>query len=233
MKTKLSFLLSLVFVMFLSFQSFSQLSGIGTVIDVSGNQTRMTVRTGEIVPDEAIVKPYLNENYRTGVVTFVDESTKEGAFRYKVDEEVLEFQGETEKYVWNNIVKFNWLNPETGEIEYYENLIKLWPKSEFGGLARKLSDKVISKAFMDYVAPTRDPRMDVGDPNSYIVVSEYYFAILDNELVEFPKSKGDFFKIFGEHEKEVKKQASKAKLKHNEDEGVVGIVDIYESILNN
>ena len=230
MKTNLTFLFTFIFVAFLTFESFSQLTGIGTVIDVSGNQTRMTVRTGEMVPDEAIVKPYLNEDYRTGVVTFIDESTKEGAFRYKVDEEVLEFQGDSEKYSWSNIVKFNWLNPETGEVEHYENLMKIWPRSEFGGLARKLSDKVISKAFMDYIAPTRDPRMDVGDPNSYIVVNEYYFALIENKLVELPKSKSDFFKVFGEHEKEVKKEASRAKLKHNDDEGVVGIIDIYEAI---
>ncbi len=230
MKTRISIVSTFLFVFILSTTAFSQLTGIGTVIDVSGNQARMIVRTGEMVPDAAIVQPYLNEDYRIGVVTFTDQTTKEGSFRYKVDEELIEFQGNELTYPWGNIVRFNWLNPDIEEIEYFENLKKIWPQSEFGGLARKVSDKIISKAFMDYVAPTRDPRMDMGDFNSYVVVNEYYFAIIDDNLIELPKSKSDFFAVFGEYEKEVKKQASKEKFKHDEDKGVIGIINLYENI---
>ncbi|MFC2187701.1 hypothetical protein ACFCT7_10305 [Fulvivirgaceae bacterium LMO-SS25] len=232
MKNKLSFLFMLLFIVFQSLESFSQLTGIGSVIDVNGNKTRMNYRAGEAVSNDAILKPYLSENYREGVVTFTDESTKKGAFRYKVDEELLEFQDESKNYVWNTILKFEWLNPDTGKIEYYENLKKIWPKSEYGGFVRKISDKVMAKALIDYVAPTRDPSFDMGDPKSYLVVAEYYFAFIDGKLVELPKPKNDFFKIFGKHEKEVKKQASKAKLKHTSDEGVIAIIDIYESLNN-
>lgn len=232
MKTKAPFLFTLLFIVVLSFEAFSQLTGVGSVIDVDGNKTRMNLRAGEAVPNDAVLKPYLSENYREGVVTFTDGSTREGAFRYKVDEELLEFEGESKNHVWNTVLRFNWLNQETGEVEYFENLKKIWPKSAYGGFVRKISDKVLAKAMMDYVAPTRNPSFDMGDPKSYLVVEEYYFALMDGDLIELPKPKNDFFKTFGKHEKEVKKQASKANLKHNNDDGVVGIIDIYESLNN-
>ena len=219
-----------IFLVTLSTNAFSQLTGIGSALDVNGNQTRMIVRAGEIIDENAIIKPYLDENYRLGVVTFVGGTTKEGAFRYKVDEELIEFQDEDSFYSYENILKFNWKNTSTGATEDYENLKKIWPRSEYGGLARKINDKVISKAFMDYVAPTRSPSMDMGDPKSYYVVNEYYLALIDNKLIEFPRSKKDFFKVFGKYEKEVKKQASKEKFKHDEDKGVIGIINFYENI---
>jgi hypothetical protein len=230
MNTKILLPIAFLSLVFLSFESFSQLTGVGSVIDVDGNKTRMNLRAGEAPSNDAVSKPYMSENYRVGVVVFSDGSTKEGAFRYKVDEELLEFEGESENYLFNKVLNFNWLNAETGQIEYYENLKKIYPKSEYGGFARKISDKVIAKPLMDYVAPTRDPSFDMGDPRSYLVVSEYYFVFIDSKMIELPKTKNDFFKPFGKYEKEVKKQASKAKLKHNNDEGVVGILKIYESL---
>lgn len=210
-----------------SSSSFAQLTGFGTMIDLSERTGRMHIRTGETVNTNAITKPYIAEEYFPGKITLLDGNEIDGFIRYHVMDEMLEVMGTDQTYAWNIVERFEWDNKISGEREVWQNVKKVWPAFEYGGFARLINDKVVAKYFMDYIPPTRDPKMDVGDPNAYNVVSLYHYAILDNELVEMPKSKGDFFKVFGDWEKVMKKHAQKEKLKHDNSEDIGELISVY------
>jgi len=224
---KLSSIGLFLFGMFASEVSTAQLTGVGTMIDLSDNMGRMHIRTGEQVREASVMKPYLSEDYFNGVITLTNGTTVPGAFRYNVMDEELEMMGSDQKYLWKVVEKFEWDNKITGNRETWQNIKRIWPAFEYGGFGLKLSDQVVAKYFMDYIAPTRDPKMDVGDPNSYYIAELYHYAILDNKLMEIPKSKNDFFKMFGDWEKVMKKHASKEKLKHNNSSDIAELMAVY------
>jgi hypothetical protein len=207
--------------------SFAQLTGFGTMVDLSERTGRMHIRTGETLNSGAINKPYISEDYFPGKITLLNGSEIDGFIRYHVMDEMLEVMGSDKTYSWNTVEKFEWDNKNSGEREVWQNVKKIWPAFEYGGFAQLINDKTVAKYFMDYVAPTRDPAMDVGDPNAYNVVSLYHYAILDNELVELPKGKSEFFKVFGDWEKVMKKHAQKEKLKHDTSKDVGELISVY------
>lgn len=206
------------------------LSGFGTMIDLSEKYGRMHIRTGEQLKDGAIMEPYLSEEFRRGSITLTNGNTLEGGLRYNVLDETIEFMGTDQAYPWNLVAKFSWTNPETGKVEEWENIKKIWPAFEYGGFGRKLNDFLIAKYFMDYIAPTRSQTIDVGDPSAYYRAALYHYAILDGKLIELPKGKNEFFRMFGDWEKVMRKHAQKEKLKHTESEHIANLLTAYNKI---
>ena len=134
------------------------------------------------------------------------------------------------RYAWPDVEKFEWDNKDSGQREEWSKIKRIWPNAEFGGFGRKLSDQLIAVYFMDYTAPTRDPRLDVGDINSYYLAELYHFAILSDKLVEVPKGKKEFFRMFGDSEKAIKRYASKNNLSHDNSDDIAELITHYHSL---
>lgn len=162
------------------------------------------------------LNPYFLDQARPTTIYTLDGDTVVGFYNYNVALEKLVSESSEAEFPWYEVISFTFNATDKEEALHFSNQKLFHPTGQMGGFVQdiKVSKDVKKKHYLVFEpGSARELPYSSNSKDQLILKTDILLRLGEYQIVEMPNSKSDFYDLFKEDAKRLKKYAKANKLK--------------------